>query len=673
MPADVTGSSIYNQREADFEFRPGPIFANLLLADEINRAPPKTQAALLEAMQERQVTIEGETHPLEPPFLVLATQNPIEYEGTYPLPEAQLDRFMLRIGVGYPGARARVGDARAPARARPRTRSSSTGRRPADGCWRCSGRSSRCTSRRASATTSSTWSSRRASAPGVQVGASPRGSLALLKLSRCRAALAGRDYVTPDDVKAVAVPALAHRLSLRPELWVERARARRRHRAASCSTSVPTPPVERPRREPDAGERSDPRGDGEAPRLPGARRRRAVAALALGRPELAALAAPFAVLARRRARRSPKPPELRLLLELDRERQLEGRDVVVDARARGPSAPSSASSSSSGCRRRASTTEAPEPAADPARLRRAAASSSSRSAACTGARTSVGERPLARPGRLRPRFVRGSDRASRAPLKVYPRGETLQRLLRPLETQAFAGNQVAAQRGEGIEFADLRPFTYRRPRPARELARDGEARRAVGERDASRSATRTSSSSSTPSPRRGGQTPERSISASAAAAALADALPRREGPRRARRVRRRAELADRASSGTTQLYRIVDSLLDAEILLSYAWKDLDVIPPRTLPPRALVLALSPLLDERAVGALLDLRARGFDLAVIELSPFPFVTEGESETERLALSALAAPARGSALAVRGVSACRSSSGAKACRWKRSSRR
>ena len=102
MPSDVTGSSVFNQREADFEFRPGPIFANLLLADEINRAPPKTQAALLEAMQERQVTTEGETRRLGPPFLVLATQNPIEYEGTYPLPEAQLDRFLLRMSVGYP-------------------------------------------------------------------------------------------------------------------------------------------------------------------------------------------------------------------------------------------------------------------------------------------------------------------------------------------------------------------------------------------------------------------------------------------------------------------------------------------------------------------------------------------------------------------------------------------
>src|SRR6187431_3437826 len=102
MPSDVTGSSIWNQRDGDFEFRPGPVFTNLLLADEINRAPPKTQAALLEAMQERQVTIEGHTNPLDRPFLVLATQNPIEYEGTYPLPEAQLDRFLLRLGIGYP-------------------------------------------------------------------------------------------------------------------------------------------------------------------------------------------------------------------------------------------------------------------------------------------------------------------------------------------------------------------------------------------------------------------------------------------------------------------------------------------------------------------------------------------------------------------------------------------
>ena len=139
MPSDVTGSSIYNQRESDFEFRPGPIFANLLLADEINRAPPKTQAALLEAMQERQVTSEGQTRPLGPPFLVLATQNPIEYEGTYPLPEAQLDRFLLRMSVGYPARedewqvlaeprRAAAGRGRARAARRPRDAARDAGR-----------------------------------------------------------------------------------------------------------------------------------------------------------------------------------------------------------------------------------------------------------------------------------------------------------------------------------------------------------------------------------------------------------------------------------------------------------------------------------------------------------------------------------------------------------------
>jgi MoxR-like ATPase len=223
MPSDVTGSSIYNQREADFEFRPGPIFTNLLLADEINRAPPKTQAALLEAMQERQVTIEGKTHPLAPPFLVLATQNPIEYEGTYPLPEAQLDRFMLRIGVGYP---TRDDEWEVLERRLDR----SVDEVELDPVV---GRDELLEMQRAVEQVHVDRSvglymvdlvTATRSASGIQVGASPRGSLALLKLSRCRAALSGRDYVIPEDVKAVAVPALSHRLTLRPELWVQRLR-----------------------------------------------------------------------------------------------------------------------------------------------------------------------------------------------------------------------------------------------------------------------------------------------------------------------------------------------------------------------------------------------------------------------------------------------------------------
>jgi MoxR-like ATPase len=223
MPSDVTGSSIFNQRESDFEFRPGPIFTNLLLADEINRAPPKTQAALLEAMQERQVTIEGNTRPLARPFLVLATQNPIEYEGTYPLPEAQLDRFLLRIGVGYPAREDEwdVLERRLERAADEIELDPVVGR---DELLEMQEAVEQVHIDRSVGLYMVDLVAATRQASGVQVGASPRGSLALLKLSRCRAALDGRDYVTPDDVKSVAVPALAHRLSLRPELWVQRLR-----------------------------------------------------------------------------------------------------------------------------------------------------------------------------------------------------------------------------------------------------------------------------------------------------------------------------------------------------------------------------------------------------------------------------------------------------------------
>jgi MoxR-like ATPase len=241
LPADVTGSSIWNQRDGDFEFRSGPIFTNLLLADEINRAPPKTQAALLEAMQEQQVTTDGVTRPLERPFLVLATQNPIEYEGTYPLPEAQLDRFLLRIAFGYPAAAAewemlsrrieRRGDAVEIAQVIDRATLLEMQEavelvhvEPSVGRYIVS-------------VVAATRES-----PSLAVGASPRGSLALLKLARCRAALAGRDFVTPDDVKAVAVPALAHRLVLKPELWVQRRSGEDVIRETLAA--VPTPPAE---------------------------------------------------------------------------------------------------------------------------------------------------------------------------------------------------------------------------------------------------------------------------------------------------------------------------------------------------------------------------------------------------------------------------------------------
>jgi MoxR-like ATPase len=241
MPSDVTGSSIWNQRDGDFEFRPGPVFTNLLLADEINRAPPKTQAALLEAMQERQATIEGVTHRLAPPFLVIATQNPIEYEGTYPLPEAQLDRFLLRTAFGYPS---REDEVDVLSRRIERASDDVELRAVVD-------RETLLAMQAAVETVYVAESvleyctdlviATRAS-QSTAVGASPRGSLALLKLARCRAALHGRDYALPDDVKAVAVPALAHRLVLRPELWVQRVSAE--DVVQDVLTSVPTPRAE---------------------------------------------------------------------------------------------------------------------------------------------------------------------------------------------------------------------------------------------------------------------------------------------------------------------------------------------------------------------------------------------------------------------------------------------
>ncbi len=241
MPGDVTGSQIFDQRTTDFVFRPGPVFANLLLTDEINRAPPKTQAALLEAMQERQVTIENTTHRLEPPFLVLATQNPIEYEGTYPLPEAQLDRFLVRISIGYPAH----ADEIEMLRRRLERGVDEIELEPVVDAKTLVAMQEALEQVHVSDAiegyvvdvVAATRESRR-----LAVGASPRGSLALLKLSRAKAALSGRDFVVPEDVKAIAVPALAHRLTVRPELWVQRLRGE--DVVTEVLETVPTPPAE---------------------------------------------------------------------------------------------------------------------------------------------------------------------------------------------------------------------------------------------------------------------------------------------------------------------------------------------------------------------------------------------------------------------------------------------
>ena len=223
LPADLLGSTIYDMQSGRFEFRQGPIFSNLLLADEINRTPPKTQAALLEAMAERQVSIDGITHQLPEPFIVLATDNPIEYEGTYPLPEAQLDRFTIRLELRYLTERDEASMLR---RRLDRGSADPTVGRIVDAqdllAMRESVEQVTVHEDVLQYVVSLAVASRQH--PQVAVGASPRAELDLVQLARARALLLGRDYVIPEDVKALAVPAMAHRISLRPEMWVRQVR-----------------------------------------------------------------------------------------------------------------------------------------------------------------------------------------------------------------------------------------------------------------------------------------------------------------------------------------------------------------------------------------------------------------------------------------------------------------
>ncbi len=238
LPADITGTYVFDRKTSEFILRRGPVFTNVLLADEINRSPPKTQAALLEAMQERQTTLEGETHPLARPFIVIATQNPIEYEGTYPLPEAQIDRFLMRIGIGYP------------TRQEEREILSRRIRRKEDEVQvnRVGSPEQVVAMQRAIEDVHVDEAletyivevvSRTRTHPQVEVGASPRGSLALMKLSRARAPLRGRDFVVPDDVKEVAVEGLAHRLILKPDPWIKGVRTSTVVQEVLASVPVP--------------------------------------------------------------------------------------------------------------------------------------------------------------------------------------------------------------------------------------------------------------------------------------------------------------------------------------------------------------------------------------------------------------------------------------------------
>ncbi len=237
LPSDVTGVSMFNQKTREFEFRPGPVMAQIVLADEINRATPKTQSALLEAMEERQITVDGVTYPMERPFLVLATQNPIEYEGTFPLPEAQIDRFMMRVSLGYPSSADEM-----------RILELQREHHPLEDIGQVVTADELMAAQAAvkqvyvddlikEYIVDLATASRRH--PDVYLGASPRGSLALFKAARARAALEGRSYVIPDDVKALLVATFAHRLIISPSARLKNVEARAVVEQIAASVPVP--------------------------------------------------------------------------------------------------------------------------------------------------------------------------------------------------------------------------------------------------------------------------------------------------------------------------------------------------------------------------------------------------------------------------------------------------
>lgn len=240
LPADLTGSYVYDQRSAEFSFRAGPLFTGLLLADEINRTPPKTQAALLEAMQEGQVTVEGETHLLPRPFHVLATANPVEYEGTYPLPEAQLDRFLMRVDFGYPTADEEY-DVVARRVARQREEVVVEAVTDAVGLAALQAAVERVQVDESVGRYCVALAAATRAHPEALTGASPRGSLGLVLAARGWAVIRGRDYVVPEDVKAVARAVLGHRVTVRPELWMTAASGPRIVDSVLASVATPHP------------------------------------------------------------------------------------------------------------------------------------------------------------------------------------------------------------------------------------------------------------------------------------------------------------------------------------------------------------------------------------------------------------------------------------------------
>ena len=470
------------------------------------------------------------------------------------------------------------------------------------------------------------------------VGASPRGSLALLKLSRCKAALAGRDFVTPDDVKAIGVPALAHRLVLKPELWVQRLSAEDVVR--EVLESVPTPPAE---------DVPAPRVTRRAsPRLAAYAALAAIGlagALALRRPELAALATPFAALLALGLVLA-SPPTIRAWLTVARERVLEGDEVDAELELNAESSVERLEvllALPQGVR----AGDGQNPVS--VRLGREEERTLPLQLACERWGTyTLGSLHLRARDRLG--LFTWEARVERPHvLRVYPRPERLRAVLAPLETQAYTGNEVARVKGDGLEFADIRPFVVGdrlRSINWRASARRNEL--VVNERHPERNTDVVVFLDSFAEARTADEsTLDRAVRAAATVAALYLERRDRVGLVTFGGILRWLE----AGSGLQQRYRLVDALLETEVEFSYAWKDVNVIPARLLPPKAVVLAVTPLLDPRSIGALLDLRARGYDLAVVEVSPVPFVRARQERDRRARAPPLAPSPRGGASALR----------------------
>jgi len=621
LPADITGSAIFNQREGEFEFRPGPIFTNLLLADEINRAPPKTQAALLEAMQERQVTTGRETRALAAPFVVIATQNPIEYEGTYPLPEAQLDRFLLRLRVGYPS----LEDEREVMLRRLDRGADDVELNPiVDAATLVEMQASLEQVYVAEAIVDYIARLVRATreSPRVQVGSSPRGGLAVLKLARGHAVLRGRGYVTPEDVKggggagarapvdggAGAVAAAAARR--RARRGVSRAGADaggRGSRAAAVVTAA-------------------------TPRLRAAVWLAAVGivlALALGRSEPAAVAAPFALLAIVGLQHR-RPVRVEVELGLERDRAEEGDRVAGRLSVRSADASD----------RLEVELLLPPGLAVEQQLEEAFAlpAGGEREFPLTvvcerwGA-YSAGLVRLRRYDRLR-LVAHDQELDVGPPLRVYPSRETLRSLVQPAQTQASVGDQVARRKGEGIELAELRPYS-----PGDELrrvnwrasARSGEL--VVNEHHPERNASVVLLLDTFAE--LGGRRNPLDRSLRAAVALAGRYLARRD--RVGLLVLGAGLRWLRPGSGALQLHRIVDTLLELRAVPPRREPLPLRIPSRLLPPQTLVLAISPLLDDAIVDTLANLRSRRFDLAVLEVPALPYLA---AQSEPLAANLIA---------------------------------